>query len=173
MSAPHHQCHNHAILSFESRLRKRPRNAIYATQDLRRLLVSPLDQSRELIKLNVFPHDRALGLVLLVYRYLDNIPINFPSADFGHEVVEVGSRVVQPVLQDRSLYLAYTLADFHCDLHTHQVLESNHVGDEVGEEIIAIESGPEGAVVTGGDLVAEFVQLLDSLGEGGVACCGV
>lgn len=133
------------------------------------LLVGALDQPRELVKLDVLPHNGALGLVLLVQRHLDNVALDAPAAHLADEVLKLIALLVQPRLEDDALDLAHGLRDGDGDAHAHELLEASHVGDQVGVQVVAVERRPEAGVVGAAQQVVEDVELLHGLAQRRVA----
>jgi hypothetical protein len=113
------------------------------------------------VKLDVLPHNGALGLVVLVHGHLDLGAVDGPSAYAADKVVEVAALEVQPRLQDAPVDLAHSLADRSGNSHAHQLLETGHVGNQVGVEVVGVQGRPEGRVVSALEQIPQLVQLLD------------
>jgi len=92
--------------------------------------------------------------------------VNLPSAHLGDEVVELVTLDVQPALEHVALHLLHALADDDRDADLHDLLETLHVGDQVGVEVIALEGVPEIGVAGACELLVEDAQVLDSFGQG-------
>lgn len=95
---------------------------------LHRHFISSPHNSRKLLNLHIFPHDCSLGFVLLVQRYLDHIPIHFPSADLAHKLVHIAAAHSKPRLQHTPLDLPDGLRNCQCDANADQFLEPGDVG---------------------------------------------
>lgn len=148
-----------------------------------RLLIRPPDHPPKLLEPHLLPHDRPLGLVLLVDRHLHHLHLlplpprsdrtaaaaaDPPAAHPAHKGLEVVPSAVQPGLGDGPLDGAAALADGDGDADAHRVLEAGDVGDEVGVEVVRVEGVPEVAVGAGLEEGVEVGELLDGFGEGGV-----
>ena len=134
-----------------------------------RLLIRPPHHPSKLLKPDLLPHHRPLGLILLVNRHAhDPDLIDPPAANLPHEGVKLPPLQIQPALGDGALDGAAALADGDGDADAHELLEAVDVGDEVGVEVVRVERVPEVAV---GALLEEGVEvgeLLDGFGERGV-----
>ena len=53
-----------------------------------RLLISSPNHPGKLLHLHILPNDRALRLILLVQRNLDNCSLNLPSTYTLHKLIE-------------------------------------------------------------------------------------
>jgi hypothetical protein len=133
---------------------------------LRGLLVSALDQAAELVELDVLAHSGAAGLVLLVEGHVDGVAVDLPAAHLGDEVVELVALDVQPALEHVALHLLHALADNNRDADLHDFLETLHVGDQVGVEVVALEGVPEVGVAGACELLVEDAQVVHGFGEG-------
>jgi hypothetical protein len=80
---------------------------------------------------------------------------------------------VQPALEDRPLDLSYGLRYCDCNPHTHQLLESTHIGNQICVQVVAVERWPEVRIVCTAEEVVEDVEFLDGLWEGSIASGGV
>lgn len=88
------------------------------------------------VKLDVFPHNGALSLVIFVDGYLDLASVDIPSAHRADEVLKLLALEVQPALQNAALYLTDGLAHRCGNAHAHQFLEPGYVGNQVGVEVV-------------------------------------
>ena len=134
-----------------------------------RLLISPPNDPRKLLNLNILPNNSPLRLILLIQRHLHQRPLRLPSTVPTDKLLKRLALQPQPALQDRSLDLSHRLRDGQRDTGADQVFEAGHVGDEVGVEVVAVQRAPEGGVGGLAEEVVEDVELLHGFGEGGVA----
>jgi hypothetical protein len=125
------------------------------------------------VKLDILPHNSALGLVVLVDRHLDLAALNSPSTHAADEVLEFFARQVKPRLEDALVNLTHSLADSGGNAHAHQLLEARDIGDEVGVQVVRVQGRPEGSVVGALEQVPQLVQLLNGFRKRGVAGGGV
>lgn len=114
------------------------------------------------VKFDVFTDNGALSLVVLVDGHLDLVTVDIPSTYATDKVVIFASREVQPRLKDASVNLAYRLADSGGNAYAHEFLKARNVGNQVGVEVVRVEGGPEGGVISAFEQVPQFVELLNS-----------
>lgn len=112
------------------------------------LLIRPLDNPCKLVKFDVFTDNGALSLVILVDGHLNLVTIDIPSTYATNKMVEFASREVQPRLEDASVNLAYCLADSGGNAYAHELFKAGDVGNQVGVEVVRVERGPEGGVIS-------------------------
>jgi hypothetical protein len=118
------------------------------------------------IKLDIFTHNSASGLILLVERNDNTATLNTPPTNLLDKLIKGFSIEVQPRLQHSTLNTLHSLADNHSLALAHQLLEPLDIGDQISVEVIAVQRRPE-CVVGGADqLAVEGVELLYGFGEG-------
>ena len=100
------------------------------------------------VKFDVFTDNGALSLVILVDGHLNLVTIDIPSTYATNKMVEFASREVQPRLEDASVNLAYCLADSGGNAYAHELFKAGDVGNQVGVEVVRVERGPEGGVIS-------------------------
>ena len=140
---------------------------------LSRLLESPLHRPAELLKLDALPHDRTPGLVLLVERYLNLATLDLPPTHVRDVFVKLLPIQAQPPFQHAAVYALHALADHHRHPDPHQVLEPLHVGDQVGDQVVAVDAVPELGVLGVRERRVQSVEALYGFGQGaGGRRCG-
>ena len=115
------------------------------------------------IEFDVFPDDRPLCFVLLVQRHLDDVSVDGPLAHLRDESIKFLALEIQPFLEDMSVDLAHGLADAAGDTHPNEFLEAADVGDQIRVEVVAVERGPELAILRAAEMCVEDEQFLDRL----------
>jgi hypothetical protein len=135
------------------------------------LLVRSPNDPRKLLYLDILPHNGAFGLVLLVQRDLDDGSLETPAAGTTDELLKRLALHPQPRFQDGPLDFPHRLRDGERDPDPDQLFEAGDVGNQVGVEIIAVQGAPKCGVRRLAEKVVENVQLLDGLGERGIAGC--
>jgi len=117
------------------------------------------------IKLDILTHNSAPSLILLVERNSDTAALDTPPTDLLDKLLKRLAVQVQPRLEHAALNTLHSLADNHSLALAHQLLETLHVGSEIGVEVIAVECGPELVVGGADELAVQGVELLYGFGE--------
>lgn len=137
--------------------------------NLYRLFKRPLDRSTKLFEFDIFSHDCTLCFILFIQRYLHHFPINLPPTNVFDEFFEffflVVPRHIQPSGEDIPINTLHGLRNHNRHSNSHQLFETLHVGDQVCEKVVSVQTLPKSLVTRVDEVRVQKREFLHRLGQ--------